>query len=111
MATRPNPLDMPGRGQDFLRHVPAIAKPAPAQLARIGWIVVAVERLADHRADAVGADHELGLDLSSVRKIENDTLALLVDCCEAMSEMNGAVIEVACERVQQVGAVKGVIWS
>ena len=37
---------------------------APDHLAGIGRIVVAVERLADDRAHAVGADHDLGLDLA-----------------------------------------------
>ena len=36
---------------------------------------------------------------------------MLLDACQAMSQMNGAVIEPACECVQEVGAVKSVIGS
>ena len=42
---------------------------------------------------------------------EQDTVASLLQSGQAVSQMNGAVIEPAGERVQQVGAVKGVIGS
>jgi len=42
-------------------------------------------------------------------KSEHDAVALLLYSCEAVSQMNGAPIEPAGERVQQVGAMKSVI--
>ena len=73
--------------------------------------VFAIVRLTDHRAHAIGSDHELGLDPSAIGESDHDAVALLRYACQAMAQMNGAMIEFACERIQQVGAMKGVIRS
>ena len=109
MATRPDPLDMAGRREHLLRHVAAVEERAPYHLARIARIVVPIERLTDNRAHAVGADHDLGLDLGAIGESEHDTVASLLQSGQAVSQMNGAVIEPAGERIQQVGAMKAVI--
>ena len=70
---------------------------------------IAIERLADYRAHAVGADHELGLDLSAIGESEEGPVASLRYLDQAVPEMNGAVIEPACKRVQEIRAVKGAI--
>ena len=111
MATRPDPLGMAHRLEHLLRHIAAVQQRTPHHLTGIGRVVVAIERLTDDRAHAVGADHELGLDLSAIGEGEHDAVASLLQSGQAVSQMNGAVIEPACERVQQVGAVKGVIGS
>src|SRR5262245_11699591 len=111
MATRPDPLDMTRRLEHLLRHIAAVEQHTPYHLAGIGRVVVAVERLPDDRAHAIGADHDLGLDASAIGESERDTVAALLQSCEAVSQMNGAAIEPAREGVEQVGAVKGVIGS
>jgi hypothetical protein len=111
MATRPDPLDMAGRLEHLLRHIAAVEQRTPHHLAGIGRVVVAVERLADDRAHTIGADHDLGLDASAIGESEGDSVAALLQSGEAVSQMNGAAIEPARQRVQQVGAVKGVIGS
>src|SRR5947209_20157783 len=111
MATRPDPLDMARRREHLLRHIAAVQERTPYHLTGIGGVVVAIERPADDRAHAIGADHDLRLDLGAIGESENDTVASLLQSCQAMSQMNGAMIEPACERVQEVGAVKGVVGS
>ena len=109
MAARPDPLDMAGRFEHLLRHIAAVQQRTPYHLTGVGRVVGAIERLADDRAHAVGGDHILGLDLRAIGEGEHDAVVLLLDPGQAVPEMNGAVIEPACERVQQVGAVKAVI--
>src|ERR1700730_4730570 len=111
MATRPDPLDMARRGEPLLRHIVAVEERTPYHLTGIGGVVVAIERAAGDRAHAIGADHDLRLDLSAIGESENDTVASLLQSGQAMSRMNGAVIEPAGERVEEVGAVKAVIGS
>src|ERR1700745_127632 len=111
MATRPDPLDMARRREHLLRQILAVRERTPYHLTRIGGGVLAIERPADDRAHAIGADHDLRLDLSAIGESENDTVASLLQSCQAMSQMNGAMIEPACECVQEVGVVKGIIGS
>ena len=75
----------------------------------IGGIVLPVERLPDDRADAVGADHEIGFDLGAVGEGEHDAVAFLLNADEAMVEMDQAAIQSARQYIQQIGAVKRVI--
>ena len=79
MAARPDPLDMAGRLEHFLRHIAAVQQRTPHHLTGIGRIVVAIERVTDHRTHAVGGDHELGLDLRAIGEREHDTVAALLD--------------------------------
>src|SRR5262249_8563008 len=102
-------LDMSGRLGPFLRDIAAVEWRTPCHRTGIGRVVAAIERLTHDRAHAVGADHDLGLDASAVGESEQCTVVALLEPGEAVPEMNGAMIEPACERVEQVGAVKGVI--
>ena len=111
MATRPDPLDMAGRLEHLLRHIAAVEQRTPYHLTGIGRVVVAIEHLTDDRAHAIGADHDLGLDVGAIGESEHDAVASLLYPRQAMSQMNGAMIEPAGERVQEVGAVKGVVGS
>src|SRR5262249_27943891 len=111
MATRPDPLDMAGRLDHLFRHIAAVQERAPHHLPSIGRVVVAIESLADDRAHTIGADQEFGLNLSAIGESEDDAVDSLVKSCQAVSQMNGAAIEPACERIQQVSAMEGVIGS
>ena len=62
MAAGPDPLDMAGRLEHLLGHIAAVQERTPYHLTGIGRVVVAIERPADDRAHAIGADHDLGLD-------------------------------------------------
>src|SRR5262249_16347107 len=111
MTPRPDPLDMAGRLQHLLRHVVAAEQRTPYHLAGIGRVVVAIERMANDRAHAIGTDHDLRLDSSAIGESEVGTAAMLLYSHKTMPEMNGAIIEPACQCVQEVGAVKGVVGS
>ena len=72
MAAGPDPLDVPVGLQHIGRHVAALQQRAPHHLAGISGIVVAIERAADDRPDAVGADHEIRIECRPVGEAEHD---------------------------------------
>ena len=60
MAAWPDPLGVTHRLEHFRRHFAGVEQRSPCHLARIGWMIVAIESVTDHRANTVRADHELG---------------------------------------------------
>ena len=106
MPSWADPLDVAGRLDDVGRHVAGIEQGAPHHLARVGRMVVAVERVAHHRAHAVGADYVLGLEARAVLEGEHHAVAALLQSGEPMPEVDLGAVELAGERVEQVGAVE-----
>src|SRR5262249_40068923 len=111
MAAWADPLGVPFWRKQFRRHLAGVQKRTPHHLTGIGRVVVAIERLTDDGPHAIGADHELGVNPVAVCESENGLVALLLYSRQAMSQMNSAVIEPACESLQQVGAMERVVRS
>jgi hypothetical protein len=111
MATWPDPLGMARRLEHFRRHIVGVQKGAPYHLTGVGRVVVAIERLTDHRAHAIGTDHEFGLDAGTIGENLDGMIRALLNSGQAVRQVNGAVIKPACESVQQVGAMKRVVRS
>ena len=49
--------------------------------------------MTNHRAHAIGADHELGLGLRTIGERKQDAVAALFQSGQPVSQMDGAMIE------------------
>ena len=70
------------------RNVAAVEQRTPDHLPGIGGIVLTIERLADDRAHAVGANDKVGFDLGAIGEGEHDAVVSLLDSNQAMVQMD-----------------------
>ena len=77
MTPGADPLRVTVRLQRFPGQVLSFEKRAPHHLTRIGRVVRAIERLADHRTNTVRRDDVLGIDASTVSELQNGSIGLL----------------------------------
>ena len=77
MTTGADPLRMAVRLQCFAWHVFGFEKRAPYHLTRIGRVVSAIERLADHGTHTIRSDNVLSLNASAVCELQGGPIGLL----------------------------------
>ena len=103
-------MDVSGRLKHIVRNVAAIEQRTPDHLSGIGGIVLTIESLADDRPHAVGANDKVGFDLGAIGEGEHDAVVSLLERHQTVAQMDQPVIQSAGKNLQQVGAVKRVIW-
>jgi hypothetical protein len=70
-------------------------------------MIVAIERAAHLRMDAVRCDHKLGVMLDAVGKAEFDACRPFLYSDQAMAEMKAVAIDTARQGFEQIGAMEG----
>jgi hypothetical protein len=70
-------------------------------------MIVAIERAAHLRMDAVRCDHKLGVMLDAVGKAEFDACRPFLYSDQTMAEMKAVAIDTARQGFEQIGAMEG----
>ena len=109
MTTGSDPLHMAVGFQYLRRDLAAFQERAPHHLPGIGRIVVAIERLADHRANTVRGDHDIRLDRGAIGEAELDRAAAIVYGSEPVTKMDRSGIDALGESIEKIGAVESVV--
>ena len=104
MAVRPHPHRAVG-DINVARHRVRRRHAAPADAAGEARHIGAEQTVAHHRVNAVGADHDVGLDLAAVGKARYGVLGAALDRHGAHAGADLGGLERAGEDRQQVGAV------
>jgi hypothetical protein len=65
-------------GSSTSRDDVGVEERTPHHLAGVGRVVIAIERAADDRAHAIGADDDFRIGLSAISEGEDDAVASLL---------------------------------
>ncbi len=106
MAVRAHPHGAVG-GVDIARQRFDRRHAAPADAAGKARRVGAEQRFAHHGMDAVGADHDIGLDRAAVGKARHRAALAGLDAAAALAEPDLGRCERLAQQVEQIGAVHG----